>query len=304
MERYTGYKFRALGTEIRLIASGLDGECARKRVAQYEARFSRFLPNSELQQLCYADGAEFVASAEMFEVLSLAGRFWRETDGLFDPLIRPNLEAAGYDRTFSEVARDGGQTVAAKTRRASFGSVDLDVQRHTVRLPRGATVDLGGIAKSWIVDRISELLDANGDHLVDIGGDIVARGAGPDGSAGWPVSVADPLLPERDLCLLRLHDQAIATSTTMKRRWLREGRWLHHIIDPRTGGPSESDLLQVSVLAPTAVEADVYAKTALILGAEAGLPWLRRRELPALLVTTSGTLATPRWPAVKQQKAS
>jgi thiamine biosynthesis lipoprotein len=301
MAPLTGLQFRALGTEIKIISAAPDGESLRSFVARHESRFSRFLLNSELQQLCRADGCEFVASEEMFAVLSLAARFYQETGGIFDPLIRPQLEAAGYDRTFSAVPETSSGPVRHVRRdRASFAAVVLDPQRQSVVLPKGALIDLGGIAKGWIVDRLAERLTPHGAFLIDIGGDMTARGDGPDGGPGWLISIADPFLPERDICCLRLRDEAIATSTTMRRRWLRNGRWMHHIIDPRTGAPAESDLAQVSVVAPAAVEADVYAKTALILGAEEGLPWLRRRELPALLVgTTTGTLATPCFPRVE-----
>ncbi len=300
MRSLTGYRFHALGTEIKIVAVAPDVEGLRSLVAQYEARLSRFLPNSELQQLCRAAGQEFIASEALFDVLSLAQRFWQETNGIFDPLVRPQLEAAGYDRTFDAVPEASWQPErTAALKGPAFDTVVLDPQRRTVLLPEGATLDLGGIAKAWIIERLAEHLTPHGPFLIDIGGDMIARGDGPDGGPGWLISVADPYLPERDICWLRLRGQAIATSTTMRRRWQLNGRWMHHIIDPRTGAPSRSDLAQVTVVAPSATEADIYAKTALILGAEAGLPWLRRRELPALLVGTNGTLATPQWPRLE-----
>jgi thiamine biosynthesis lipoprotein len=91
-------------------------------------------------------------------------------------------------------------------------------------------------------------------------------------------------------------DAAVATSTTMRRRWNRGGRWLHHIIDPRTGDPAATDLAQVTVVASTAAAADVCAKTALILGSEPGVQWLAERSLAALLVTDrGGLLRSPDW---------
>jgi thiamine biosynthesis lipoprotein len=173
--------------------------------------------------------------------------------------------------------------------------VRLDEETRSVTLPRRSRLDLGGIAKGWIVDRVADLLAPHGDFLVDAGGDIAARGEGPDGKPGWLVGVADPVRPDHDLCLARLTDQAVATSTTMRRRWRRGGETLHHLIDPRTGRPAASDVLQATVFAGTAMEADVFAKTALILGRESGLDWLTRRGQPALLVTEDALLTTPSW---------
>jgi thiamine biosynthesis lipoprotein len=292
-----GIRFRALGTQVKIISPALENGALQSLVADYESRFSRFRPNSELQQICRSAGRPTDVSADMFDVLSLAARFWRETGGVFDPLVRPQLEAAGYDRTFEDVPASAARPAPElATHRPRFGDVVLDARRRTVLLPEGASIDFGGIAKGWILDRLGDALRRHEHFLVDIGGDMVAGGNGPDGEPGWLISVADPYVTEFDLCWLRLHDQAIATSTTMRRRWQRDGRWMHHIIDPRTGAPAQSDLAQVTVVAPTAVGADVYAKTALILGAPTALPILRRRGLPALLVSSSGQLATPLWP--------
>jgi thiamine biosynthesis lipoprotein len=296
MRQFTETRFHALGTEVLVIAADAAslGPALYARVHQYELRFSRFLAGSELQRLCAASGAEVAVSEDMFQVLTLTARFHRETGGVFDPLIRPDLEAAGYDRTFAAVAKEAPESPSKpRPGRATFASVHLDGQRRTVQLPEGAAIDLGGIAKGWILDRLGESLGR--PFLVDIGGDMVARGSGPGGGPGWLVSVADPYFPERDLRWLRLDACAIATSTTMRRRWRRGGRWLHHLIDPRTGAPAETDVAQATVVAPSAVEADVFAKTALLLGSRAGRAWLERRHLPGLLVTGDGAITTRWW---------
>jgi thiamine biosynthesis lipoprotein len=296
---FASKRFRALGTEVLVYspAAGLlEGEVERL-VEHYEARFSRFRVDSELSQLSALAGRDVTVSAELFEVLSMALTYWRETAGVFDPLILTELETAGYDRTFSAVPRSReDMPCLGRSFRPVFGSVALDEADRRVRLPAGARLDLGGIAKGWIVDQLSSVLSPHGSYLIDVGGDMAARGAGTDGGPGWLIAIADPLRLEQDVCWLRLLDEAIATSTTMRRRWNRGGRWLHHIIDPRTGAPAASDLVQATVLAPTAAAADVFAKTALILGSEAGLHWLTEHALPALLVTDRGEVVrSPGW---------
>jgi len=295
---FQAVRFRALGTDV-LVCSPAASDLSRTirdAVDEHEERFSRFRPSSELEWLSARAGDETAVSPELFEVLSLAASFWCETQGVFDPLVRRELEAAGYDRTFERVpAASSAPAAAPERRRPTFASVALDPETRSVRLPQGGALDLGGIAKGWVVDRLGALLDPYGPYLVDIGGDVVARGDGPDGGAGWLLSVADPYREGHDSCWLRLDGQAVATSTTMRRRWRRAGRWQHHLIDPRTGRPAESDLVQVTVVAPSAVQADVYAKTALILGREQGLAWLARRALPALLIGPGGASSTYDW---------
>jgi thiamine biosynthesis lipoprotein len=124
-------------------------------------------------------------------------------------------------------------------------------------------VDLGGIAKGWLADRVADRL---GDSaLVNLCGDLFARGGGETGE-GWPVGFGDRTL--------LLKDMGAATSGTTKRAWVGG----HHLIDPRTGLPAQSDLREVSVLASTATDAEIYAKVALLLGSRDAPKWLESRS--------------------------
>lgn len=127
----------------------------------------------------------------------------------------------------------------------------LEVRPGRARLSPGVGVDLGGLAKGWMADR---LVDRLGDNaLAELGGDLAARGAGPIGE-GWPIGFGGQTVA--------LHDGGAATSGTWRRRW----GGVHHLIDPRTGRPAETDLQEVEVIARTGVEAEVLAKTGLLLG--------------------------------------
>jgi thiamine biosynthesis lipoprotein len=179
----------------------------------------------------------------------------------------------------------------------SFAHVAINAARSEVRLPAGARIDLGGIGKGYAVDRAVELLSPIEAFLVDAGGDIAARG-GLD-AEGWIVSIADPCEAERDIAVVRLRDEAIATSTTQRRRWRRGSEVHNHLIDPRSGSSTNNGLAQVSVIAPTAVEADVFAKSALILGEHDGARLIEDAGFSALFVRRDGTRSTiGRWPAL------
>ncbi len=294
-------QFSAMNTDVLLLAKDWQQSQLLAEAEQVfhavEERLSRFRPSSELTRLNNSAALEAHVSLEMFDLLSLCLAFHEASHGVFDPAILPGLEAAGYDRSFELVPRSGGQDRRPPTpRSASVGDLELDRRRLKVRRPPGLRLDLGGIAKGFAIDRAANVVAPSADFLIDVGGDMAARGVGSDGGPGWLIAVADPFSPDGHVCWLRLVDAAVATSTTMRRRWKRDGRWLHHIIDPRTGDPAATDLAQVTVVASTAAAADVYAKTALILGSEDGLRWLAERSLAALLITDrGGLLRSPDW---------
>ncbi len=185
---------------------------------------------------------------------------------------------------------------AVSPRPLAWQAIRLDPHTRSVTLPPGVRLDLGGIAKGWAADRAAERLAALGPCLVDAGGDIAARGA-PPGQPGWPIGVADPRNPNSDLTLLQIRDRGVATSGVDYRRWVHDGAIQHHIIDPRTHRPAQTDLLTVTVVAPDTTQADLHALVALLLGSREGRRYLaRQRGVEGLLVREDGRrFTTPGW---------
>jgi len=214
------------------------------------ARLTRFSNESELSRVNASAGRWVELSGEMEEVLREALRAYELSAGLVNVAVLPSMEAIGYTRSLSV-----GPAVAALDRAKPLPRLPevLEVGRGRARVLPGSAIDLGGIAKGWMADRLCARLGAN--VLANLGGDLRATGPGPAGD-GWPVGVAG--------VTLMLRDQGAATSSVRKRRWGD----LHHLIDPRTGLPSRSGLDEVSVVAETGAQAEVVAKTALLLGPE------------------------------------
>jgi thiamine biosynthesis lipoprotein len=157
-----------------------------------------------------------------------------------------------------------------------------------LRLSPGTRLDLSGIAKGWAADQAARRLALLGPSLVDAGGDIAVCGPRLSGEP-WPVAIPDPFNPTENIDLLLLEQGGVATSGRDRRRWLKDGWWRHHIIDPRTGLPAQTEVLTATVLAPNAQTAEMAAKTALILGSWQGIAWLDARpELAGLLVLEDG----------------
>lgn len=258
------------------------------------ARFTRFEATSELSALNAAAGQPFRASPQMFEVVDLARKFSTLTGGLFNPTILGALEAAGYDRTFAAIGRepDGDpRSAAAGSAIRAAATIRLDAAQRTITLPIDVRIDLGGIAKGWAAQQATQQLAQAGPCLVDAGGDMRTIGVAP-GTTHWLIEVVDPFDRARDVLTLRLRDQAVATSGIDRRKWPRRaGGWQHHLIDPRTGRSADSDVLTATVIAPTTVEAEVYAKMVFLLGSEAGLQFVDEHPtLAACVVLTSGAV--------------
>lgn len=290
------HHFRAMNTDVGAWVWSAEPPLAQRALAETErffreahARFTRFDAASELSALNAASGAPFAASPELFEVVRLAARYFEATGGLFNPSIIGALEAAGYDRTFEAIGQGDDRRVDPSPI-GSLAAIEFDEVRRMITLPIGLRLDLGGIVKGWAVQRAAEQLAETGPCLVDAGGDMQTFGVLP-GSTAWPIEVVNPFDHEQGALTLRLRDRAVATSGVDRRKWQRGGVWQHHLIDPRTGRPSTSDVLTATVIAPRTVEAEVNAKTVFLLGVDAGLDYLNERPaLAGCVITTDGQL--------------
>ena len=278
-------EFRAMGTTVEILLEApsqgsseraLDEAC--DGVAALERLLSRFDPDSELSELNRR--GRLVAGDDLLAVVALAVEARDMTGGRFDPTVHDAMVAAGYDRTFDEVPADGPEPPGDPAR--CGGQVTIDAARGEVVLGPGVRLDLGGIAKGYVVDRVAERLGASGPCLVNAGGDL--RIAGPPRDDSWPVGVETPAEP----LVLGLGSGAMATSGRNRRRWRRDGHEQHHLIDPARGRPAGSDLRAVTVIAENACRAEVLAK-ALFLGGERGArEEADRRGIPTVLVTGEG----------------
>lgn len=290
-------QFRAMNTDILLALEGQGGseealQAARLDIEDFEQRFSRFLPGSELSQLNARAGEWVDVSEEMLDLLILSRAYYQETGGLFDPSVLPDLKRAGYDASF-ELVQAGAVPPSGHPHkpRAPFDAVELDTAAGRVRLPEGVELDLGGIAKGWIVQRTAEQLRSRGTAAaVSAGGDIYFAGL-PLGEQSWRVEIEDPRELQRTAAVLHVGEGAVITSSVSKRAWDQAGRRQHHIIDPRSGEPANTQWLSVTVIAPRADLAEAYAK-ALLIGSEqeARRLMLQRPHLAAVTIGADGRL--------------
>jgi thiamine biosynthesis lipoprotein len=259
--------FRSMGCDVAVDGGPVDEIHAL--FDRYDAAFSRFRVDSELSRLNRAGGGRM--SRFFAEVLEQALWASRVTGGLVHPGVGRCLVAAGYDADFaSGLDRD---EPAASVRRGSFRRVG-----RVLLLAPGTELDLNGVVKSIAVDRAATLLRRDG--FVSAGGDIATRGPVDVALRGAAVRVTGGL----------------ATSGVTRRRWLRAGTLQHHLIDPRSGAPSESRWREVTVCGANCLAADVAAKAAFLLGEE-GPRWLDERGLPGRFVGEDDVVVNARWAA-------
>ena len=262
--------FRAMGTEIELFveADEADAEldAAEHEFHRLEALLSRFRPESELSRLNRAGSLE--VSADTARAIELALTARANTGGVFDPTVHDAVAAAGYDRSFELVPAD----TAARTGTAPCGG-RVRVEGLRVEVEPGFHLDLGGIGKGYAAECAAEALAPAGPCLVNAGGDIAVRGG------EWRIGVEESVT-------LAVSAGGVATSGRDRRRWRRGGVELHHLIDPATGAPAETDLLRATAVAEDATQAEVAAKWLFLLGEEEAA----NRGVPCVLVRPDGSI--------------
>ena len=304
MIRY--YDFRAMNSDILLAAEGVAARVTEgfKEVQGFisgcEKRFSRFSDQSELTRLNLSSGTWVHVSDDLFSLLFESRSLFEMTNGLFDPSILEALEFAGYDRNLEKV-QEGQQNSYIKIKLTpqtiGFQEVRFDRNNQSVRLPTGMRIDLGGIAKGWAAEKAAGLLASYADACaVSAGGDLYVIGL-PEGKTNWQVGLEDPNNPNRTLAILKLSSHCgVATSSTTKRKWTKDNRIAHQLIDPRTGSPAITDWMSVTVIAPHTTIAEAYAKSFLIAGSHQAKGIISRtNQIAVIAVDAYGKLwSSPR----------
>jgi thiamine biosynthesis lipoprotein ApbE len=296
----------AIGTSIRIVVTDSTKlESARAilvdDLAALDTACSRFRADSELIRLEASAGQPTLVSPLLAGAISAALRGARLTAGDLDPTLGRAMESLGYDRDFGSVPARGGALRVTVRHVPRWRQIELDETAGLLTVPAGVRLDLGATAKAWAADRsadrIAQVLGCG--VLVSLGGDIAVAGPGP--ADGWPIRVqditGDPGTPtEGPTGVVAIRAGGLATSSTSARRWQRGGDLIHHILDPRTGRPADSDWRTVSVVAGSALDANI-ASTAAVIRGERAPGWLAQLGLPARLVAVDGSVTTVAgWP--------
>ena len=284
---------RAMSTPVNIAFTARSAMQAREieRAAidwlgRFEARYSRFLPDSIIGQINTHVGGDWLdIDQETERLLSLCAEMHQLTAGVFDAAALPLLRIWDWKANPPRVPSES-EILAA---REVCGWAKVQRRSGAIRLPiAGMGLDLGGIGKEFAVDQVISLLRECGisDAMVDIGQDIRVIGHAP-GKDAWYIGLEEPDRPGECWTAVRLNDRAVATSGDYSRSFTLDGKRYGHILDPRSGMPVNNGCQSVSVIATNCVTAGILSTAGFILGASDGLELIRRQPEVDACITTS-----------------
>ncbi|MBI5375460.1 MAG: FAD:protein FMN transferase [Candidatus Schekmanbacteria bacterium] len=271
------YRDFVMGVQVELTLRSSDENTAQNAAMEaFEEmkRLDRMLSNwkddSEVSEINRNSSTEWIkVSDEMFEVLSRAQSLSKETNGAFDITVGKLLHLWNfYSRNPLEPSEKEQRNAMGYV---SYKFIELDRVKKMLRFIKpGIEIDLGGIAKGYILEKGYEVLEDNGIQagLINGSGDVYVWGEKPDGNL-WNVAVRNPGNPETPLAILPLTDMAVFSSGDYERKFSNEGKTFHHIFDPRTGMPA-TGCHGVTVIAKTIKDADGLSSSVFVMGPEEG----------------------------------
>jgi thiamine biosynthesis lipoprotein len=274
--------FPSCGGRAAVVAHGKGADKAadeiRRLFTAWERRLTRFDRRSELSRLNGARSTHVRVSEITARFVDAAIDAARQTNGLVDPTLLEQVEDAGYTHTLRRaLPLEIGLRIAPPRAPAQphpdarWASIRVDRHCRIVSRPRGVKLDSGGVAKGLFADMAGDLLRGCDFWAVDCCGDL--RVGGETGQPR-PVNVDNPFRPGKTIEQLSMTNGGVATSGIGRRAWLDGTRPAHHIIDPSTGRPAFTGIVQATALAPTATEAEGLAKAALLAGPDHAHEWL------------------------------
>jgi len=266
----------AMATRFELVLCGEDearlraaGEEALEEINRLDAQLSLYLPDSELSRVnARAAYGPVLVGLRLFRLLQTAARIYKLTDGAFDVTIAPLVRCWGFMN--GEGRKPSDEELQAALDLVGMRRVTLDKENYTVRFKRvGTMIDLGAIGKGCAVQRAADLLRELGVTSALVHGgtsSAYAIGSPPDGE-DWLVSIRDPAKPEEILGVAHLRDSSLSVSAVHGKSF-SEGRVeFGHVIDPRTGQPTQKAVL-AAIVGPDAAEGDALSTALLVLGEE------------------------------------
>jgi len=248
-------------------------EKVEARMREFELSLSTFNPQSIISRINQNDTS--VVTDYFFETMfAMAQQVSKNTDGAFDITVAPLVNAWGFG--FGNRERTEFPDVEAILPFIGFNKIRLENHRLIKDDPR-IMLDANAIAKGYSVDVIAQLLEENGveHYMIEIGGEIRTKGLSPRGEK-WRVGINKPIADETGTiseiqAVITISGVGVATSGNYRQFYYLDGKKFSHTIDPRTGFPVSHNLLSITVITPTAMQADAYATAFMVLGVERAL---------------------------------
>lgn len=265
----------------------LDG--AFKLCNDYENILSRTLETSELYKLNHSEDLVNKVSPELAEIIEKGLQYSKMSDGSFDISIAPISQL--WDFTADNPVVPTGADIASMLPYVGYGNFSINGTTVTKTQTKNE-LDLGGIAKGYIADKMKDYLLKNGvtEAIINLGGNILC--VGDKNGELYNIGVQAPFEDQNiTLASMKIADKSIVTSGIYERCFTQDGKLYHHILDPKTGYPYQNDLTSVTIISDKSVDGDALSTTCFALGYEKGMSYINSRdELDAIFVTSDGEI--------------
>ena len=285
-----------MDTVVDVRVDGGDSEELVERVFtvmdDLEGLLSRFISDSEISEINRRAGQWVKVSPITLEVIELGLKMGDLTGGVFDITIGAVLDLWGFGSSQYYVPSD--EEIATVLASVDYTKVEVDKAQGQVRIPLGTVLDVGGIAKGYIIDIGTNILrEADVERsIINAGGDISAIGRRPD-NLPWRVGVQNPENPAEIRWILPLDDESVVTSRDYQRYFTVDDVRYHHIIDPRTGFPARQ-LTSVTIVGENSATCDALSTAVFVLGLEEGRTLVEKLpDVEALIVSSTDTWISP-----------
>jgi len=289
------YIGKAMGTEYsiaivcesRALADNMYG-IAKNMIEEYESRFSRFLPTSELSTL--NETKNMIVSKSFFTVTTRAYELYKETKGVFNPLF--SVAKLGYTKDYKQLGNEISQEESQYN--IDFSSVLMDSKTRRIQLKENQSLDYGGFLKGYISEIIAQRIKLHSGSIlgviVNIGGDLHTEGLDKDGNK-FVFNIYNPV-PGGENVSISLYNQSLATSGTYKRTWFKSGEKVHHILDITGKKNPETDVTSSSVIHTDGAISEAYAKVFLSMDYKDALELAKFRSIYYVIIKNDGKIIT------------
>ena len=260
------------------------------RLAEINRLMSTYDPQSELSRFNAAESTDwFAVSAETAKVVAFALELAEDSGGAYDPTVGPVVNLWGFGPGKRRQSPPTDEQIAAARQSVGWQLIEVRLDPPALKKQQADVfVDLSSIAKGYAVDQITSLLEERyvNASMAEIGGEVVCRGVKPDGTP-WRIGVEQPDITTGQLlqAVLKLHNEALATSGDYNNFFEHQGVRYSHTIDPGSGRPVSHETTLVTVRATDCMTADALATTLLVLGSQAGYDWAQQRDIAAMFVS-------------------
>ena len=281
----------AMDTIMDLKAEGENAPAAlqeaEKEIFRLDNLFSVSKKDSEINRINqHAGSSPVLVSSETAQLLIKAKEINQQTENAFSVTIYPMVDAWGFMKEVKQVPSQ--EVIEDRLPLVNDDELVVDGLTNQVQLMQpGMAVDLGGIAKGYLSDRVTEIMTQHGvkSAILSLGGNISAIGVRADGKP-WQVALQDPLDNQKFVGIIHVRDASVITSGGYQRNFEQDGRIYHHIIDPVTGYPAQSGLLSVTIISHDGARADGLSTALFVMGiARAEDFWQKNDDFEAIFIT-------------------